>query len=275
MKPSHALSLAVAVGTLFVAASASANPRPLPFSYPYQTTPEGSAELEQYLDLTPVKKYNDDKTKRVFDGNYRLQTEFEYGITDRLELGLYLVFKQDAPEQGDPTMKFDGTKQRLRYRFAEEGELPIDIGVYFEVAEFHDEFELEQKLLLSKRFGNLKLMTNLWVEQEWERGKSMEFIINPTIGATYQIDPRVWLGVEYWGRGMLENEAAEHGVDPSSVEYFNESFHHYAGPAVMLSFGKLWWSTACYLRFDEMQRSGQVGDKFGKVWFRSVVGIDL
>jgi hypothetical protein len=275
MNALRALCCALLGGSLLVAAEARANPRPLPFTYPYATMPEGGAELEQYLDLTPVKKYNDDRTKRVFDGNYKLQTEFEYGITDHLELGLYLVFVQDAPVQGDPTMKFDGTKQRLRYRIAEEGVLPVDIALYFEVAELHDEFELEQKVIVAKRFGLLKLITNFWVEQEWERDKSAQLFLNPTVGATYQLDPRFSAGLEYWGRGQLANEAAKNGADPSSVEYFNASFHHYLGPAVLFSFGKLWWSTAAYLRLDEMKRTGQVGDAYGKVWIRSVVGVDL
>ncbi|GAC1352313.1 MAG: hypothetical protein NVS3B20_08960 [Polyangiales bacterium] len=256
-----------------VTATASANPRPLPFSYPYETLPQGSAELEQYLDLTPIKKYNDDKSKRLFDTTYRLQTEFEYGITDRLELGLYLVFQQYAPAQGDPSLKFDGTKQRLRYRIADEGTLPIDLAVYFEVTELHDEFELEEKLIAQKRFGNLKAIANLWVEQEWERGKRVAPLFNPTLGLAYQIDPKLSIGLEYWARGSFTG--LEEGVDPDSVEAFNHSTHHYAGPALMFNFGRLWWSTAAYLRLDRMSRNGEVGDQFGKVWVRSVVGIEL
>ncbi len=52
---------------------ASANPRPLPYTYPYETSAEGQAELEQYFDLTVVKKYNDDKTKRQFDGKKAIE----------------------------------------------------------------------------------------------------------------------------------------------------------------------------------------------------------
>src|SRR5262249_58078484 len=103
-------------------------------------------EIEQYIDTTPLKTGDPkDPGGQVWDQRYVLQTEFEYGITDRLELGLYLVFANDT---GGP-LAFDGTKQRLRFRLAEQGEWPIDVALYGEVAEFHDEFELEEKVILS------------------------------------------------------------------------------------------------------------------------------
>src|SRR5260370_31163666 len=76
---------------------ASANPRPLPFTYPYETLPAEEAEIEQYVDITPVRAPDPDAVDPatappVWDATYRLQTELEYGITDRLELGLYPAF---------------------------------------------------------------------------------------------------------------------------------------------------------------------------------------
>src|SRR5262249_34672220 len=118
----------IAIGSFVAAlapAVAFANPRPLPFTYPYETLAEGSAEVEQYVDATPVRTPVGDpgNQRLVFDELYRVQTELEYGITDHLELGAYLVFEQDPNAGGG--LLFDGTKQRLRYRFAEEGDLPL------------------------------------------------------------------------------------------------------------------------------------------------------
>lgn len=249
---------------------AAANPRPLPYSYPYETLPAEGAELEQYVDLTPVRVADpSDATgnARIWDQQYRLQTEFEYGITDRLELGLYLVFANDA---GGP-LAFDGIKQRLRYRFAEEGEWPIDVGVYGEVAEFHDELEFEEKLILSKRFGRVRAMANLWFEESLEHYEGeFEAKFHPTAGITGEITPNLHIGAEYWGSGMFENEGA-----PGTVDHFNAAFHHYIGPAVSLQFGKIWWSTGAYLRLDEMKRATQVGDEFGHAWVRTVIALSL
>jgi hypothetical protein len=258
---------------LFSTRHAQANPRPLPFTYPYGTLPEDSIEIEQYVDYTPARieeTQDDGSKKRSWDGNYKLQTELEYGLTDHLELGTYLVFKQDAAVE--PTMKFDGVKERLRYRFAEEGQLPIDVAVYLEFAQFHDEFEIEEKVILAKRFGNLRFMANLWVEQELERGKDeFEFIYNPTVGATYQVIEKLFLGVEYWARGRFEHEAEQGDL----VGKFNEQTHHFLGPAVSLQFGRFWWSVGTYYRLDHTKRAAMVGDEMGKVWVRSVIGLDL
>src|SRR3954471_9855308 len=108
-------------GLLTHSAVTIANPRPLPFTYPYETLPAEEAEIEQYVDLTPVRVIDtaDPSGKATtWDQQYALQTELEYGITDRLELGLYLVFANDA---GGP-LAFDGLKQRLRLRLAEQGD---------------------------------------------------------------------------------------------------------------------------------------------------------
>ena len=35
--------------------AAWANPRPLPFTYPWETLGEGALEIEQYVDMTPVR----------------------------------------------------------------------------------------------------------------------------------------------------------------------------------------------------------------------------
>src|SRR6266542_1016049 len=247
---SRIISSSWLVAILVIAGFATANPRPLPFSYPYETLPSDELEIEQYVDLTPVR-VSDPEAGRIWDQRYTLQTELEYGITDRLELGLYLVFANDA---GGP-LAFDGIKQRLRLRLAEQGEWPIDVALYGELAEFHDEFEIEEKLILAKRFDRIRVMTNLWFEQELERYEGeMEVIFHPTLGVTGEITPNWHVGAEYWAVGKFENEGT-----PGTVGYFNDRFHHYVCPAVSLQFGKVWWSTAAYLRLDEMKRASEPG----------------
>jgi hypothetical protein len=264
------LTLGLAAAAMATSLPAGANPRPLPYSYPYETLPAEEAELEQYVDLTPVRIVDpEDATGngRLWDQQYRLQTEFEYGITDRLELGLYLVL---ANEAGGP-LAFDGIKQRLRLRLADEGTLPVDIGLYGEIAEFHDELEFEEKLILSKRFDKLRIMANLWFEESLEHYEGeLEATFHPTLGITQEISPVLHLGVEYWGQTKFENEAAA-----GTVQHFNDGFHHYVGPAVSLQFGKLWWSTGAYLRLDEMKRTTEVGDQFGHAWVRTVIALSL
>src|SRR5262245_52577404 len=154
----HLSGLGVAAA-LALPRAALANPRPLPFTYPYQTLGEDELEIEQYADLTTVKAMQVATGEPAWLNIYRLQTEFEYGITDRLELGLYV---QLVPSPSDawnsaPSMPGgNGIKQRLRLRLAEEDEWPVDVALYGEVSELENELELEGKVILQKRLGRAR-----------------------------------------------------------------------------------------------------------------------
>ena len=243
---------------------ALANPRPLPYSYPYETLAAQKFEIEQYADLVPVRvaRENPDGTlSGVFSLRSVLQTELEYGITDRLELGWYFVFQQGA-SAAEPTLRFEGVKQRLRLRLAEEGEWPINVGLYLETAEFHDELEVEEKLLLSKRLGSVNLVANLWVAQEYAfQTNETELLYNPTLGATYEFSPHLIVGAEYWARGAFGESLAD--------------TKHYLGPTLLLQSGEVWLSAGTYFRLDRLGSNLEVDDPYGKLWVRALIGIGL
>jgi hypothetical protein len=274
---SRGVSVLLSLSLLVAPALAAASPRTLPFTYPYDTLPEGAAEVEIYADQTPLRVFADeagDPAKgKLWEPSYRLQTELEYGVTNRWELGFYQVFEAEPKDGGDNNLKFDGFKWRIRTRLAEAGELPVDIGLYLELETLHDEWALEEKILLSRQFGKLRALANLWVEQEVERpfdGKKsgeVEFIVNPTAGLTYQVTPVFQPGIEYWGRGALAPEGA--GVDRQ-----NSKVHHFVGPAVHLNFGKVWLTGGLYAHLNDIN-TPRPGEKYGPVWFRTVLGIDL
>lgn len=257
----------VSVGAL--STSAHANPHPLPFSYPYETLPESKLEVEQYTDLVPVRVERDNAgmTDRVWGLGAVMTTEIEFGITDRLEAGFYFQFQQDATG-GTPGLRFDGLKQRLRYRFAETGELPVDMGVYVEISELHDEIELEEKLLLSRRFGDVVAVANLWVEQEWNfQEHETELVYNPTVGASYEVSPRVQLGLEYWARGEIELEEESGAEEEGPVQFVGPTFLYQQGPMFL--------SVGLYGRLDKLGEGAALNDPYGKLWIRSIVGLEL
>jgi hypothetical protein len=273
-------STATTLIVVLAARSATANPRPLPFTYPYATLPEGSLELEVYSDVTPLRVYANaaDTTRgRLWAPMYQLQNELEYGLTDRWELGFYQVFQADPRDGGDNQLMFDGLKWRVRTRLAEAGEWPVDVGLYLELEAMHDEVSLEEKVNLERRFGALRLMANLWVEERLYRpfdagvvdgaGRPM-FIINPTLGATYQVTPTFHPGLEYWARGLPDP-----GTAPAS-ERSSAAVRNFLGPTVHLNFGKLWWSTGLYVNLNDQQKPAP-GDAWGPWWFRTVLGLEL
>ena len=262
----------------FFAVPARATPRTLPFSYPNETLPKGALEVEMYTDVNPLRVAADPSGAtpgNIWAPEYRLQTEFEYGITDRVELGLYQVFEAPPVPGGDNAFLFDGLKWRVRTRLAEPGELPVDIGLYLELETMHDELALEGKVNLQRRLGGVRLLANLWAEEAWVRpldtkahGRQAEFIINPTAGASFEVTPTFQPGFEYWARGQLSAS----GDTPQDRE--NSRVHHFLGPTSHLNFGRLWWTAGLYLHLNSTSKPNP-GDAYGPVWFRSVIGLDL
>ena len=265
-------SLALIACCLFMSGPARANPRALPFTYPHQTLPKGAFEVEQYVDMIPVRveRVEDNATKAVTSVRSQLQTEFEVGLADWLELGGYIVFWQSA-SGSTPALRFQGVKERLRFRLAPEGAWPINVGLYIEAAQYHDELEFEQKLILSRRFGALNIATNLWVEQEWYfQTRTWKFIYNPTLGVSYDLSPKFSLGLEYWARGRFNWGKSADGQTEQEV-----GTRHYVGPTMMAQRGELFVSLGAYLRADHLAEKLAVGDPWGRVYLRLLLGIGL
>jgi len=275
LRPRALALITASAAALAAPAAVHANPRPLPFTYPYQTLPEGSLEVEQYVDLVPVRvvrELPDGTTEGVVSVRSELQTELEYGLTDRLEVALYFAFSQGGATT--PFLQFRGLKQRAHYRFADLGEWPVDVGVYLELAEGHSELEFEEKLLLSRQLGAFNVAANLWVEQEWYfQTRETKYVYNPTVGATYEISPRISLGAEYWVRGRFDKQRAM--TDTGETSDSPRAAAHYAGPTLLLQANKAWISIGAYARLDQLGGGVAVGDPFGKLWIRTIVGIDL
>lgn len=250
--------------------SASATPRPLPFSYPYATLPQGGLEVEAFVDLSPVRAL-DTTGALVIQPRTELTLEIEFGLLDQLELGLYFVAADDpGAGSGDSALHFLGLKQRLRWRLAEAGEWPIDVSLYGEIAELKEEIELEAKINLEKRIGDLSVVVNLWAEREFYFSGRGEWVLNPTAGMSYAFSPRLHLGLEYWMHAELGGPPAA-----SAIARFNEAAHHFLGPTLMFNFGKLWWALAPYVRLDGLAETSVLGEKFGHVYVRTVLGIEL
>jgi hypothetical protein len=268
-------SLLLAVALFLVSRVSAATPQPLPFTYVYETLPKGSLEVEQYIDYTPVTAISASTGNAVRYGATQFQTEFEYGITDRLELGLYAILAPAADAstyaQAPSLSIIEGTglKERLRLRLGEAGQWPVDVALYGELVETEDEFELEAKVILQRRIGDARLVANLWAEREWEYVGTQDWVINPTLGFTYQVTPSVHPGIESW----LHAE----WPDPTpAARTFNLGPVAYVGPTLMLNFGKLWWAVGEYMRVTEVDHVLAKGvDVFGKVWLRTIIGLSF
>jgi len=233
---------ALALACLAWAPPARADRRIFGYTYPYMTLPEGGFEIEHYLDayverLDDPATVDDPTTPEVenveddFEIAWRHQIEFEYGITDRWDFGLYNVFRQDyfGP------FKYSGLKLRSRYRFAEQGDLFVDPAVYLEIGWFGDELALEQKIILAPMIGDLEIALNLTFEEEFGfagEETEFEFVFNPTLAVGYHVAEWFAFGVEYYGKLVVEE---------GEVEYFA----NYLGPTISFA-GRHFWITLAF-----------------------------
>jgi hypothetical protein len=276
----------VTVGAiLLLSRPAKATPRPLPFTYNYETLGEGEFEVEQYVDLDPIR-VTSTTNMPVLALASEFQTEFEYGLTNRLELGVYVTLAPEplggayAEDAGIPSLiEGNGLKERLRYRLFDEGVLPIDTGLYGELTENEREFEIEAKVLLQKRFGKLRVDANIIGEHEsYFSSSQADWIFDPSAGVTYQVTPVFQPGIDSWMWFERTNLPTNQTLTVEKQTPLNLRPNVYLGPAVLFNFGKFWWSTGVYFRVTNLnynaQQEGTVGqDIFGGVWIRTILGI--
>jgi hypothetical protein len=91
----------------------------------------------------------------------RFAIELEYGLTDKIDFAYYLNLAR--PDGQD--LQYAGSKFRFRGRFAEAGELPVDLGWYSEIewwsSKFNDDqVEAEFMLTMQKDVGHWTFIMN-------------------------------------------------------------------------------------------------------------------
>lgn len=227
---------------------AHAGERVFAHSYGYGTVPKGAVEVEHYL--TAYGKQGNDKFW------WEHQVELEYGITDRLELGAYLVAAQWDAEP----LSFRGYKARLRYRLGSQGVAPVDANLYFEYIgdTTFEKHGVEAKLILAKSVGE-KFTSTFNVEYEaMFAPDGLTHELEPTLGLGYYLRPSFLVGAE----GRFETYFTPTGVEGPFT---------WAGPTVHLSGegGKLWWTMSMLFPVTgaTMEDQGVIG--------RSLVAINL
>lgn len=243
--------LGFAAAALSASSLAHADRRTFTRTYEYTTMPQGQTELEIYSTQSAYRLTDD--APRAFE----LQLELEHGITDRFDLGLYHVFEQVSATDATAAeaFHFSELKLRGRYRFAERGELPLDLVAYLEGVKAFGKgaYEAEAKVIAARDLGPVLVSANLIGEVEFGPDvDEAELELGWAVGAAYEVCPALRLGVESYG----SFEAEEPEEVSASV-----------GPSVSwASTGKLWVAgTAGFGVTDEADR----------VSARVILGIDL
>jgi len=231
-----------------------------PFGYVYTTDthPRGTREVEQWLT----------HRSRQSQGDYDLwqgRTEFEYGVTDRLQTSLYLNYgsvsalhnRPDGttgpgafvPDNVDPDARYSRTffqsvSNEWIYRILSPYKDPIGLALYVEPTWGSNERELETKLILHKNFFDDRLVwaanfTAAAESERWHGAWENEGELELTTGLAYQFAPRWHAGLEYRHHRGYEGRGFS-----SSKRVYAANF---AGPSMHYA-SQNWWVTLTYLR---------------------------
>lgn len=179
---------------LAVVASAPAGQRRFTYSYEATTSAPGAIEIENWVTWKSTK--NGDGRIDRFDFRH----ELEWGITDRLQLGLYLAdwtYRDGGDEQG---ARYHDSAVELIYNLSNPQTSFLGSALYGEVKIGDEVLALEGKLILQKNVGALLVAYNVTLEGEWEGEDFDEEVgeFQQTLGVSYQISPSFSVGAEFF-----------------------------------------------------------------------------
>lgn len=161
------------------------------FIYEAPTSAPGSVELENWV--TWARTTNPEHSDQV-----AFRHELEIGVTDRLQVSIYLAdwFYENAPAHSGST--YSDSAIELIYNLTNPVIDPIGLSLYQEYKAGDRLFEWESKLIAQKNLGPLILAYNATLEATWE-GQGLaerEGEFQQAIGASYEISPRISVGLE-------------------------------------------------------------------------------
>ena len=172
------------------------------FTYVYEatTSPKGEVEIENWITW---------KTARESGGRgneFDFRHEIEYGVTDRLQLGIYVadwkVVDSVAGGEDGARAIYQNTAVEVIYNLTNPVTDLIGSALYGEVKMGDQVFELEGKVILQKNFGPVVVAYNAVLEAEWEGEEFGAFneqkgAFKETLGISYQFSPHFLLGGEF------------------------------------------------------------------------------
>jgi hypothetical protein len=164
-----------------------------------RATEKGEFEFEQ---LATWKSYKNDEGKRV--NRFEFREEFDYGLTDRLRLGVVLPewHFTTGPKDDRDGPRWDAIGTELRYKISDPVKDAIGSAVLTEVSIGEDEFKLEGTGILQKNVGKWQFAYNLTLEAKWatdaagERYSDAQGEIANRLAADYEFTPKWFVGGE-------------------------------------------------------------------------------
>lgn len=181
----------VAIG-LLIANTSEASSRRFAYSYETTTMAAGAMELESWV--TWKTNQADDPDFERFD----IRHEFEYGVTDRLQLAFYFLdWRYEKTSTNSGKTDFQDVAVEAIYNLTDPNTSPFGSALYGEIKAGDGLIELESKLLLQKNVGPWMFVYNVGGEIAWENDYTEdEAELIQSAGISYQVNPSLSAGVE-------------------------------------------------------------------------------
>jgi hypothetical protein len=198
------------------------------FTFVYEATVEEPGEVE-------VESWATWQTRKTADHGFQeidFRHEIEFGVTNKLQAGLYLADWSYVNSKESAGFGFSDAALELIYNIYNPETDPIGLAVYEEIQGGDRLFGSESKVIAQKNLGPVVLAYNATLEAVWQ-GRELaerEAEFQQSIGASYELSRHFSVGAEClhevafpdWSRG-------EHPVVSS-------------GPNFSIRSGR-WWAT--------------------------------
>jgi hypothetical protein len=239
---------------LLIPGLALADERPYAFTYEPTVSAQGEMELEFYETLYQPKEGGSAAS------TWEHKLELGYGLTDRLSLSAYGVFRTTSAE----SFQAEAIRLEARYKLLDAGASPVDLVLYGELEkEVVDDkpWGLEEKVILGRNYGRLSWALNLIAEQEFPAGGGNELKLGWSAGMAAEPVNGLRLGVEGFGTRVRAADGAR-------------EYTAYAGPtgAVSLPFMSKLGVNSAWLILGAVFGLNPASDK---VQARAVLGTDF
>lgn len=247
--------LSILLLLIFGAVCSFAGVRRFTYIYEATTSAPGGFDIENWV--TWRTHTPDDHDFNQVDFRH----ELEFGITERLQVALYLADWNyaDGNSVDEPGVSYSDTALELIYNLTNPVADPIGLALYQETKIGDELVELEGKIIAQKNFGPLILAYNATLEAVWE-GEDLEETegeFQQVLGASYEISPRISVGVEL----LHEAVFPEWKNDEGATNFF-------AGPNVSVRAGR------AFLTVTALAQATQTGDE-PDFQMRTIFGIGL
>lgn len=235
MNLKHSVFTGLLASSLFLPQS-QADERRFTYVYEPETLPQGAAEIESWVTLRAGR--NDDVGKENYN-RWDLRQEFEYGVTDRYTLSLYMNEKAESyrDSAGNDVNDFTwkGISIENIYNVVNPADNAMGLSLYLEGTYSGEEAALEQKIIFGQRHGDWKWALNLIHETEWE--DNLNEIVGEagaSMGLAHDMGKNWSLGLEFRNNNHF----------PEYDSWENSAL--YLGPVVSYRQDK-WWAALTVL----------------------------